>query len=205
MSLSVIDFLGLSLSFWLSRFDSVKTTSLSELNEFEVAGPVLGAVLCVDAKSIQRYAAEGVAVRVGHGRYLLLQSVQNLVRRLREQAAGRIGRDQNCDAVKANAELKQAQKRLTELRIAQLEGNLISLDEVKTAWDEVALSVRQLFMSLPSRARFDLPHLSGADQKVLERLTREMLTEVATEGAVRLPTNPQRSHRQLHFSFDTQP
>ncbi len=182
-----------------------RTASLSELNGLEVSGPVLAAVLGVDPKTVQRYAADGIAIRRGHGRYLLLKSVCNIVTRLREQAAGRMGRDQNCDVIKANAELKQAQKKLTELRIAQLEGNLISLDEVKAAWDDVALSVRQLFMSLPSRARFDLPHLSGADQKVLERLTREMLTEVATEGAVRLPTIPQRSHRQPHFSSDTQP
>ena len=89
--------------------------------------------------------------------------------------------------MRANCELKNSQRRLNELRIAKMEGNLISIPEIDAAWTEIALSIRQLFMSLPARARFELPHLTGQDQEALDTLVREMLTEVATEGRVQIP------------------
>ena len=160
----------------------------------EVSSSALGYLLGgVDKKSIERYAADNLAVRVGHGRYLLGPSIHNVTKRLREQAAGRLGRTDDIDAVKSAAELKDAQKRLTDLRAAKLSGELISMPEIADAWAEIALAVRQLFLSLPARARFDLPHLTGEDQKTLERLVREMLTEVATEGSVRLPATAMAS------------
>jgi phage terminase Nu1 subunit (DNA packaging protein) len=81
-----------------------------------------------------------------------------------------------------------AQRRLTEIKIKQLEGELISLPEVRAAWAEIALNVKQMFLSLPGRVRFTLPHLTGKDQKVIDALVREMLDEVACmEPQPRLP------------------
>jgi phage terminase Nu1 subunit (DNA packaging protein) len=166
-----------------------RSISISELTSIEVSSRVLGFLLGgVDKKTIERYAADDLAVRVGHGRYLLGESLHRVTKRLREQAAGRLGRDENVDAARANAELKDAQRRLTEIKIKQLEGELISLPEVRAAWSEVALNVKQMFLSLPARARFLLSHLSGHDQKVLDQLVRDLLDEVALmDDEPRLP------------------
>jgi phage terminase Nu1 subunit (DNA packaging protein) len=120
--------------------------------------------------------------------------VSNVVKRLREQAAARLGHRESVDVVRANARFKDAQTRLTEIKIKQLEGELISLPEVEAPWDEVADVIRQLFLTFPARARADLPHLNGSDQKALDKLARAMLTEAATEGSVRFP--PSATSRQ---------
>jgi phage terminase Nu1 subunit (DNA packaging protein) len=177
-----------------------KSLTLAELMALEVSARNLGQILGVSQKTIERYASDGLAVRVGHGRYRLVQSVSNVVKRLREKAAGRLGHDESTDVVRANARFKDAQTRLTEIKIRQLEGELISLPEVEAAWDEVAATIKQLILTFPARARADLPHLTGRDQKVLDGLARTMLTEVATEASVRLPpstTSPQRGTSPL--------
>lgn len=139
-------------------------------------------------KSINAYQKLGLLVKVGHGRYKLFETVQNICRYRKRQAEGRIGKEETVDAVKANADLKTSQKELNDLRIAKMRGELVPIDDVKTAWDDVALGVKQLFMAFPQRARFDLPHLTGADQKVLERLARDMLDELQMkEGEPPMP------------------
>lgn len=141
-----------------------------------------------DARTIGTYARQDVAIRTARGRYKLGETVRNVVRRLREQAAGRMGRTDGVDAVKANADLKEAQRVFTELRTKQLAGELLSYNEIEAAWAEIATATKQLFLSVPSRARFDIPHLTGKDQKALERLVHDMLTEVAFQGSPRLPS-----------------
>jgi len=37
-------------------------------------------------------------------------------------------------------------------------------------------------MSLPSRLRADIPHLTGKDQKVIDRVVRDLLAEVSRNG-----------------------
>jgi phage terminase Nu1 subunit (DNA packaging protein) len=163
--------------------------STADFASMKVTSSTLGYLLGgVDKKTIERYAKDGLAVRVGHGRYLLGPSIHNITKRLREQAAGRLGRTDDVDAVRSSAELRDAQRRLTEIRAAKLSGELISLPDIEDAWREIGIATRQLFLSLPARARFDLPHLTGEDQKALERLVRDMLREVATEGPMRIPS-----------------
>jgi phage terminase Nu1 subunit (DNA packaging protein) len=147
----------------------------------------LARICRVNVRTVLKLAEEGIVVRVARGRFAQWKSLGNLVEHYRSRAAGRESLDGAVDIVRANAALRDSQRRLTDIKIAQLEKTLISLDDVKAAWDEVALGVKQLFLSLPARARFDLPHLTGSDQKVLERLVRDMLSELATEGEVLLP------------------
>ena len=167
--------------------------SLAALMRVVVEKPTLAAFFGnTHVESIGNYVSRGLIVKDGHGRFLLFESVQNVTKWLSSQASGRTGKDENTDLAKSNAELKESQKRLTDLRIEQLQGNLVSMDEIQLAWDDVALGVKQLFLAFPSRARFDLPHLTGADQKVLEKLAHDMLTETATEGAVVMPQEKAR-------------
>jgi phage terminase Nu1 subunit (DNA packaging protein) len=151
----------------------------ADIASWVVTSDTLAAALGgVSKKTIERYAAANVVVRVGHGRYLLLQSVRNVAQRLREQAAERLGRDDQVDAARANVELKDAQRRLTQLKIQQLEEQLITMPEVQAAWDEIGRNLKEMFLSFPARVRSLLAHLDGKDQEALDQLVREMLTEV---------------------------
>lgn len=138
-------------------------------------------------RQVRQYAEEGLAVRTGPGRFDLERSVGNVVLHLRELASSRRGAD-GTDVVKASTALKDAQRKLAELKYQQLDGQLISLREAEAVWSGLVRSGRVLFQSLPGRALVVLPHLTDADQATLEKLADDMLREIALKGPVPLPT-----------------
>jgi phage terminase Nu1 subunit (DNA packaging protein) len=138
-------------------------------------------------RQVRQYAEDGLAVRTGPGRFDLERSVGNVVLYLRELASSRRGAD-GTDVVKASAALKDAQRKLAELKYQQLDGQLMSLPEAEAVWSGLVRSGRTLVQSLPARARFVLPHLTDADQATLEKLVDDMLREIALKGPVPLPT-----------------
>jgi hypothetical protein len=85
--------------------------------------------------------------------------------------------------------LKEAQRRLVELKYQQLDGQLISLPDIEVLWSDLVRNSRMLFESFPVRARFELQHLSDADQLALERLVGVMLEEMAIKGEAPLPAS----------------
>jgi phage terminase Nu1 subunit (DNA packaging protein) len=107
-------------------------------------------------RMVRQYAEEGLAVRTGPGRFDLERSVGNVVLHLRELASSRKGAD-GTDVVKASAALKDAQRKLAELRYAQLDAQVISLPEAEMPWADLVRSARRLFQSFPARAD-RLPH-----------------------------------------------
>jgi phage terminase Nu1 subunit (DNA packaging protein) len=136
---------------------------------------------------IRKYANEGIAIKLGYGRYLLLESTTNLIVHLRERAAAHQSGDGKLDIVAENAMLKATHRKLAEMKIEERAGRLISIEDLESIWQELVLAVRQLFLAFPGRARFDIPHLTGHDQEKLQRLARDMLEETALTGAPKLP------------------
>jgi phage terminase Nu1 subunit (DNA packaging protein) len=132
-----------------------------------------------DVSIVQRLARKGLIPRAQRGQYPMIEATTRYIVYLRDQAAGRKSGDEKIDAVQENALLKRSQRQAVEMKIAEAEGRLISMPEVEAVWTAVVLTVKQLFLSLPGRARFDIPHLTGHDQKVLTDLCREMLREAS--------------------------
>ena len=96
---------------------------------------------------VRQYAEEELAVRTGPGRFDLEASVGGVVQHLRELASSHRG--EGADVVKASAELKDAQRKLAELRYAQLDAQVISLPEAEMLWADLVRSARRLFQSYP--------------------------------------------------------
>jgi phage terminase Nu1 subunit (DNA packaging protein) len=138
-------------------------------------------------RQLREYVGRGLVVRTGPGQFDLEASVRGVVLYLRELASSRRGAD-GTDVVKASAALKDAQRKLAELKYQQLDGQLMSLPEAEAVWSGLVRSGRTLVQSLPARARFVLPHLTDADQATLEKLVDDMLREIALKGSVPLPT-----------------
>jgi phage terminase Nu1 subunit (DNA packaging protein) len=138
-------------------------------------------------RMVRQYAEEGLVIRIGPDRFDLERSVGNVVLYLRELASSRRGAD-GTDVVKASAALKDAQRKLAELKYQQLDGQLISLREAEAVWSGLVRSGRVLFQSLPARARAILPYLPDADRVALEQLADDMLREIALKGPVPLPS-----------------
>jgi terminase small subunit / prophage DNA-packing protein len=162
-----------------------KKTVTSEGDSVDAA--TIARWLNCSTRQVRQYAEEGLVVRTGPGRFDLERSVGNVVLHLRELASSRRGAD-GTDVVKASAALKDAHRKLAELRYQQLDGQLISLPEAEAVWSELVRSGRVLFQSLPARARAVLPHLTDADQAAMEKLAGDMLREIALKGPVPLPT-----------------
>ncbi len=125
------------------------------------------------------YVKKGLVIRAGRGRYDDKKSIPKIIKHYREQAAGRLGRNDGIDIVKEGALLKAASRRLADIRAARLAGDLISVSAVEEAWGDLADLTKQVVLSFPSRARALVQKLNGKDQKVLERMVRDALTEVA--------------------------
>ena len=144
----------------------------------EVVPPkTLAGLLDMSEASVRQYAAEGVFVKAGRGQYLLAPSVRNYVRRLREIAAGRQGKELN--AVDENARLKIAQRRNYELKNAMLEGSTVPVEAIAPAWARVMRAVRCAMLAVPGKARFRLQHLTPHDAEILNEIIRDQLEAAA--------------------------
>lgn len=124
--------------------------------------------------SLTRYVEKGIAIRIGRGRFDFRQTIRNVARHLREQAAGRQGGN-GIDAVTEKALLTRSQRELADLKRRQLEGGLIPVENLRRAWGRIVRGVKQNVLAIPGQARFELPHLTPFDAEVIERLCREAL------------------------------
>ncbi|WP_262027591.1 hypothetical protein [Microvirga sp. Mcv34] len=124
--------------------------------------------------SLTRYVEKGIAIRIGRGRFDFRQTIRNVSRHLREQAAGRQGGN-GIDAVTEKALLTRSQRELADLKRRQLEGTLIPVENLRRAWGRIVRGVKQNVLAIPGQARFELPHLTPFDAEVLERLCRDAL------------------------------
>ena len=136
--------------------------------------------------SVQDVHQENVFIKVSGsaGQFLFDTSVRNYVRHLREVAAGRQGSELN--AIDENARLKIAQRKNYELKNAALEGELISMDDLKEAWGVIVGTLKAMVLSIPSRCQEKLPHLPLADIEAIRKVARKVLVE--TSGM--LPDQP---------------
>jgi phage terminase Nu1 subunit (DNA packaging protein) len=159
------------------------------MHETEVDAKTLSEFLRLHPRQVLKLAEQGLVVRMSRGKFALIESVANVVSHYRERLAGHTSADGKIDAMKSNALLKEAQRRLVELKYQQLDGQLISLPDIEVLWSDLVRNSRMLFESFPVRARFELQHLSDADQLALERLVGVMLEEMAIKGEAPLPAS----------------
>jgi hypothetical protein len=88
--------------------------------------------------------------------------------------------------VKAGAALKDAQRRLVEVKLAKLEGELLSMPEIEALWGDFAASTKWSFLALPSRVRVEFGVAPDLEER-LALLWASMLREVAFAGQIQLP------------------
>jgi hypothetical protein len=85
-------------------------------------------------------------------------------------------------SLKANAKLRDAQRRLTDLRYQRQAGELISIADAEEAWGDVIAGLQILVRSYAGRARAALPHLSGSDRETLQAIGQDILRELAAKA-----------------------
>jgi phage terminase Nu1 subunit (DNA packaging protein) len=127
---------------------------------------------------LYRFLNKGLAVKVGPAGWNWVETCRKLFKFYREIAAGRADEEGN-SAVKANIGLRAAQERLTQIKADQLSKKLIPIEDVETAWAEVAINTRQIILSIPGRIQFSIPHLTSQDRVTMENVCRDVLEEAA--------------------------
>ncbi len=66
-----------------------------------------------------------------------------------------------------------------ELEFQQMAGELISVKETKSTWQQIITTAKTKILAVPSKARARLPHLTLDDIATLEELVRESLEDLA--------------------------
>lgn len=136
----------------------------------------------ISSRAVQDYVAKGVLTLDAQHRILKDESLLRYCEHLRHQAQGRKG-ESGIDLASARAELTQAQLVEQKLRNDKLRGQVLTLDEVREGWGRFAMSVRTSVLSIPSRARATIPHLTPHDGETLQNICRDVLTDAAAELA----------------------
>ena len=127
-----------------------------EVGTTEVDEATLGRVLDCDAQEIRRYWRTGIIKRTAAKKYPLFPSIRFVLGHFRRLASG-YGTG---EAMRANAALRDSQRRLTDLRYDQLRGTLVSMAEIEALWGELIQATQFLFRSIASRMRDRAPDLS---------------------------------------------
>lgn len=110
-------------------------------------------------------------------------SVQLKAQQRQAAAAREPGESLVSPLVEASARERSAKAKLAELEYARKAGELVPAAEVEARWLEMITRSRTKLLGLPSKAKQSLPHLTAADLKILDRIVREALEELAGEGA----------------------
>lgn len=149
------------------------TSSAAEL------APLFG----VSTRTIRDYDERDILVRVDKkkkGQFETLPSLHAYIAHLREQAAGRAtsnGRnlaDEKAEDVRISREIK-------EMKLAEMRRESVPLAELTESWTAFAAVVKASILSLPSKARTVIPHLTAHDGASLRTLCRDLLEDMAKE------------------------
>lgn len=154
----------------------------------------LAEVLDCSTRTVEKYAEQGLVIKVSRGRYHFLTSIRNVVKHLRKQASLQVSQDGKSDQISENVAYKAAQRRMAEMKIAEIEGKLISVAEVEDAWAALVAANRQLMLSVPNRVRMELPDITGHEQTIIQQIVRDLLTETSL-GEGKMPGVVARKRR----------
>ena len=151
-----------------------------------VAGSsVLGDLLDISGKTVREFAARGVMVRVGKGKYDIRASVRNYSAHMRRIATGRAGGESlAATAAAERARLAKAQADRIEMQNQRDRDELLDAGAVQEEWSGTLRGVRAGCLAVPSRAAARLPHLTQHDISEIDLEIRTVLTELGNgQGA----------------------
>jgi phage terminase Nu1 subunit (DNA packaging protein) len=130
-------------------------------------------------RQVQLLAEQGIAVRIGHGKYDFSLSTIAYVRHLRAQAAGRAGVDPLTDTAAANAERSREQTALYRLRRLEAEKKLIAVEDVRELGGRLVRGLRQFVLGLPNAIAAEVATLTRHDLAAIKRICADGLEDAA--------------------------
>jgi len=143
----------------------------------------LSLLLGISIRALGDLHAKGVLVPAAkRGTYQTIPSVNAYIDKIRAAAAGRSEEQRNPLNDERMHDVR-VNRQISELKLAQLRGEMLSLDEVTESWTKFAAMVKSAALAIPSKARTQIPHLTAHDAETLKTLMKDMLNDLADEAA----------------------
>jgi phage terminase Nu1 subunit (DNA packaging protein) len=165
---------------------SLSTNSLPKgsaaVSPIEGSAKDLAEWLGISDRRVRELAVEGIIEKSAKGRYPLQACVVAYCAHIREVAAGRSGDEaEDLNLTKERALLIREQREGQVMKNAVTRRELLPRDEVEREWSDVLRGVRSQVLTVPSRCRALLPHLTAADVVVMDKEIRRTLTSIAED------------------------
>ncbi|WP_342361394.1 hypothetical protein [Terrarubrum flagellatum] len=139
------------------------------------------AIAGINVRNTRQLAQSGVLVRAAEkGKFKTQASIRAYLEHLRAQAAGRLGTGKLI-LTDERARLAKEQADKQAIENAKLRAELYSEKEVAAGWTAIARAFKSAVLSLPSKTRAQLPHMTAEDAVAMDRLCRELLEDLAKE------------------------
>ena len=124
----------------------------------------------LDQREILKHDAAGIRT---------LDSIHAYLEHLRKAAAGRTSGEQSL--AEERAKETQVKREIGEMKLMQLRGEMLTLSEVSASWSSFASAVKAAVLSIPSKARAKIPHLTAHDAESLKQMCRDILIDLSEE------------------------
>lgn len=149
----------------------------------EVSEVELAEYLGLSTRRIRQLFKEGVVIKSQRGRYDLKQSVLGYINSIRQMDKKK---DADLERLKISKEAEslmheRLKKRMTELKVQELEKKLHRSEDVEFFWNSMVLAAKSRLTSIPVKCA---PLLVGIEdrkeiQSILKREVAEALNEIA--------------------------
>lgn len=146
----------------------------------------LSLLLGISIRALGDLHAKGVLVPAAkRGTYQTMPSVKAYIDRLRMVAANR-SEDQRNPLNDERIKSEQVGRQIQEIKLAQMRGEVMTLEEVSESWTKFATMMKSSALTIPSKARTMIPHLTAHDAETIKIIVKDMLNDLAdeVEGAV---------------------
>jgi phage terminase Nu1 subunit (DNA packaging protein) len=141
----------------------------------------LSVLLNLSVRALSDLDAKGVLMKAPkNGTYFTRQSVANYIEKIRAAAAGREEGQRN-PLNDERVASERINRQISEVKLAQMRGEMLTLDEVTESWTKFAAVVKAAALSLPTKARTMIPHLTAHDAETIRTLVKDMLNDLADE------------------------
>lgn len=137
----------------------------------------------VSIRTISDLDQRGIITRADkRGRFVTMPSITAYVGSLRRTAAGRT-EDTKSALTDERLATERVARQIQEMKLAEMRGEILTLDEVTEAWAKVAGFMKSAALSIPGKARAVMPHLTAHDAETLKTLIKDLLNDLADEVA----------------------
>lgn len=150
-------------------------------------------LLDMTPRRVQQIANEGIIPKPkGRGQYEIVPCVVGYIRHIKGMLNGEAG-----DLASEKARLTRAQADKTEIEIAKLRGDLVSLADAECGWSALVGAFRAKMLTLPPRAATTVLNKSEKDA---ERLLTDMVSEALAELSNWKPDDDEEESQEVPVS-----